>query len=334
VTEYEILAKCGKEDLTIYLGYTNKEVEEIRSKLFDPSALAHKVSYDKEKGWGKGFIWLRGIENLTFLWDKNSLLNLKGIFVHELGHVLGNDHRDGTIMTSTFSDYLYEDEISEGGVFWDFYKFYMTNIDWSEELVQCLTCNLIHENGILWLPGSRAERETFKFLTNDSLKGIAISKMVIDKISEDQIDGTYTVSDSERSKSYPITFLINSLNFTFGSSAIFKRALTWSFDQDSTTIKLGSVKSSDFTIFSFTGWMEKDGKSIPIIFEGKSSPLENFTKYPEDEDEDAYVEKTYPYRLIALDGKERYILFTKLQVTKLDGDEDHKFEFMFKKVIK
>jgi hypothetical protein len=336
VTSYEILAQCGQEDLTIYLGYSNKEVEEIRAKLFDPYALAHKVFFDKEKGWGKGFIWLKGLENDQFLWDKNSLLNLKGILIHELGHVFGNDHRDGTVMSGNFSEQLFDYDIPEGGILWSFYKFYMLHIDWSEELVQCLNCKFVHDDGTLWLPGSRAEKETFKFLSGSPLQGAAKSKVEVKKFSPQLFEGIYSVSDSQKTVSYPIFFPMNSMNFTSGEGAIFKRVISRNSSEGEWSLNNVIFRSSDFAIISFTGWMEKDGKNIPIIFEGKSSPWELMSKYPEDEIKNGFVEKTYPYRLIALEGKERYVLFTKLKVTNYD-DEDGgkaKHQNLLNKVVK
>ncbi|MBA2404691.1 MAG: hypothetical protein H0V66_07960 [Bdellovibrionales bacterium] len=321
VTSYEILAHCGQEDLTVYLGYSNKEVEEIRAKLFDPYAMAHKLSFDKEKGWGKGFIWLRGIEKDEFLWDKNALLNLRGVLTHELGHVFGNDHRDGTIMAGSFSEQLILWEIPNDGMTWDFYKFFMSNIDWSEELVQCLTCKFVHDGGILWLPGSRAEKETFRFLTGASLKGTVVSRVNVIRFEKELFEGTYTVTDGHKTVTYPIFFPTNSLNFTAGEGSVFKRTLSRSSQDGEWSLENVILRSSDFAIINLTGWMEKDGKFIPLIFEGKSSPVELMSKYPEDEIRNAYVEKTYPYRLIALDGKERHILFAKFKVTKYEGDD-------------
>lgn len=325
VTKYEVIPKCGKEDLAIYLGYSNKEIEEIRSKLFDPFALAHKISYDHEKGWARGFIWLRGVEDDTnehpFIWDKNQFLNLKGILTHELGHVFGNDHRDGTIMGSMFAESLVEYEIPEGSFHWHLFKFAMTHIDWGEELVQCLNCQLVHEGGMLWLPGSRAEMETYKFLSGSQPKGTVVSKVEIIPTNDKQLDGVYSVTDGTRTINYPIHLLINSVNFTYGDSAVFKRSLSATVVEGEWTSTQTFEKSSNFAILNLMGWMEKDGVNIPLILEGKSSTYEAMTKYPEDARPRSIIEKTYPYRLIALDGKERHILFTKLQEVKF-SDED------------
>ncbi len=324
VTKYEILPKCGGEDLAIYLGYSNKQIEEVRASFFDPAAIAHKIFYNAEKGWGKGFIWLQGIKDEQFIWNKNENLNLKGIFLHELGHVFGNDHRDGTIMDGIFAENLVEYDIPVGSFHWNFFKFAMTHIDWSEELIQCLTCRLTHEGGTLWLPGSRAEKETFRFLTSSNPVGEVVTRMELKVVGEEKIEGVYSVTDGKTTKTYPVHLLLNSLNFMYGNDAVFKRTVTKKVQNGEWDNESSQIRSSNFTVLSFMGWMEKDGKDIPVIFEGKSSGFENMTKYPEDQPQNGLVEKTYPYRLIALDGKERHILFTKVKLTKFEDSEGKK----------
>ena len=320
VTKYEILPKCGNEDLAVYLGYTNKQIDEVRASFFDPAAIAHKISYDDVKGWGKGFIWLQGLKDENFVWDKNEFLNLKGIFLHELGHVFGNDHRDGTIMDGTFAENLVDYEIPQDTFHWHFFKFMMTHIDWSEELIQCLTCSLVHEGGSLWLPGSRAEKETFKFLTDQYPTGEVVSRMELKVNGVEKLEGVYGVTDGHKTVNYPVHLLLNSLNFIFGNDAVFKRTLTIKEEEGEWTHIGSEIRSSNFTILSFMGWMEKDGKHIPVIFEGRSSTYENVSKYPEDRRPHSIIEKTYPYRLIALDGSERHVLFTKLKETKFNDE--------------
>lgn len=324
VTKYEILPKCGNEDLAIYLGYTNQMISDVRAKLFDPDGFAHKISYDLDKGWGKGFIWLKGIEDFKFLWDKNDFLNLKGIFIHELGHVFGNDHRDGTIMSSEFSEML-QPEFYRGGFLWDLYKFHMTSIDWSEELVQCLSCKLLHEDGMLWLPGSKFEKETFKYLTGVYPSSEVKTTVQILPTTDYVVDGNYTVSEAAgMTKTYKFTLLLNSMNSMFGEASIFQTTRRW-IDPNEPDSAMINTSSSDFTVLSVMGWMEINGRDIPIVFEGKSADTIFIEKYPEDEtDESVTVERTYPYRLVALDGKERYVLYTKLRKTNWEEDDPKK----------
>jgi len=111
------LDECdGSENLSIYLGVDSPETEEVRKRYLDPLAFAHRTSYNDETGEGKGFIWIKKIEFLKYISNRNydtktfypavmSFANnefLK-IMVHELGHVFGFSHSEKTIMSQDYS---------------------------------------------------------------------------------------------------------------------------------------------------------------------------------------------------------------------------------------
>lgn len=99
-------------DLVFYFGTSSQEIEKIKTKYHQPSAFAHRISYDEKTGWGRGFVWVASplsMENNKFPnWHAPYLLS--GIILHELGHVFGCDHVDGTIMTKFIAKLLSEAE--------------------------------------------------------------------------------------------------------------------------------------------------------------------------------------------------------------------------------
>jgi hypothetical protein len=105
------LSACdGTEDLRFYLGTTSDEVERHRQAYENPVAFAARTRLGD--AWGGGFIWVaqpgsvvpeRGFPD----WRRPN--RLLGILLHELGHVLGCDHVEGTILTERISDWLEDD---------------------------------------------------------------------------------------------------------------------------------------------------------------------------------------------------------------------------------
>jgi hypothetical protein len=130
ILNHQLLAKCdGTEDLTFYFGNDNDRVEKEKAMYQDPIAFVKRESYDDKKGWGKGFVWIspKGIANV---WSSSTVstpggppssgpppgqvveyqpwttTTLSAIVLHEMGHVLGNAHVQGTIMDAKIADVL------------------------------------------------------------------------------------------------------------------------------------------------------------------------------------------------------------------------------------
>lgn len=104
----------GTQDLTFYFGIRNNVIEAVRREYYNPVAFAHRVSYDAKRGWGNGFIWVAAAgtvepQNSFPAWSDTegaAKYHLKGQVLHEIGHVLGNDHIPDTIMREDFPELL------------------------------------------------------------------------------------------------------------------------------------------------------------------------------------------------------------------------------------
>ncbi|MBY0372070.1 hypothetical protein K2X33_15410 [bacterium] len=98
----------GTEDLTLYMGEENPAVAEARLAYQAPIAFVKRVQYDYMKGWGRGFLWVAAPGTKLGLPSRplaapnwKDAHKLQALLTHELGHILGCGHQDGTVMAST-----------------------------------------------------------------------------------------------------------------------------------------------------------------------------------------------------------------------------------------
>jgi hypothetical protein len=111
------IGRCdGSQDLEFLLGVSNERVETARTAYFNPGFFVQRESYDLQKGWGKGFVWVAPEKQVQFRefgkhWTPDLL---RTALTHELGHVLGCAHIEGTIMRENIADYFIENERVDG----------------------------------------------------------------------------------------------------------------------------------------------------------------------------------------------------------------------------
>lgn len=100
------LDRCdGSEDLRFYFGVTSREVSQYLSTFSNPMAFAQRTQYESASGWGKGFVWVtQSVDIPLFSWALGEYL--KAVLLHEVGHILGNGHHEGTIMTKDLSQII------------------------------------------------------------------------------------------------------------------------------------------------------------------------------------------------------------------------------------
>lgn len=151
VTNLQYQESCNKQvDLTFYFGTDSPVINKIKQNFYNPSAFAHRESYDMHKGWGKGFIWFSKphivIPEISFP-DWNNYKKLFAMLLHETGHVLGCGHIENTIMTKNISLLLRKNSREE----------FLTKIDHFKELVSQSSYNLpkmgIGKEGFSYLLG-------------------------------------------------------------------------------------------------------------------------------------------------------------------------------------
>ncbi|MBS1985671.1 MAG: hypothetical protein JST16_16045 [Bdellovibrionales bacterium] len=127
-------ASCnGGQDLTVFLGVTNANLEKDRRRYSNPNAYVERTHHDAVSGWSRGYMWVAPSEKDR---DWSVPRRLGGIFLHEIGHLLGNDHVAGTIMRANVDDYIFPSLVESQEQFWPYYE----RIDQERELGECVDC--------------------------------------------------------------------------------------------------------------------------------------------------------------------------------------------------
>jgi hypothetical protein len=232
----DFLPKCtGKEDLKFYLGVRDPRVDQAALKHERPTAFAFRESYDIDRGWGKGFIWV----SQPFIFetelhgdgpvrkerwpDWGKPFVLRGILLHELGHVLGCDHVDGTIMnggigydvqrgsfSSRLGDDPYHVRLTEK---------HLTRIDRERELVLTRISGAIDTEGRISHPDDPSIPAVFKLFTGRDLVGQARARLV----KPANRSGVLILADSLGSVEIPFTVRWGRNKSFWGGGAIFLR---------------------------------------------------------------------------------------------------------------
>lgn len=123
------LAACdGSQDLAFFFAVQNELVGKYLPFFDRPTAFAQRTSYDTSTMWGSGFIWVapsRYVEpdyredGWNGFPDWQVPASRKAVLLHELGHVLGIGHVDGTIMDERFNLRMKVQLAGAGSIFSD-----------------------------------------------------------------------------------------------------------------------------------------------------------------------------------------------------------------------
>lgn len=139
VTDVLLDKKCSPStEIAFFLGVENAAVAEarIQNAFSNPTAFVQRLAFDRVKGEGRGFVWVAragGVRAEPAFPDWSDDDRLLAILLHELGHVYGNGHVPGTVMSESISQLL------EGAA----PAASLARIDHCRELVPCRDCDYV-----------------------------------------------------------------------------------------------------------------------------------------------------------------------------------------------
>jgi hypothetical protein len=128
-SDVDLMSACdGSEDLKIYFGAKDAQVEKAIAQFIEPYAFSEPTAASSQL-WGKGFIYVATPKEVSSpSWDTGN--HLVGVLLHELGHVLGNGHVDSTIMDANIAQYFQYSNPTDS----------LNQIDQARELRTCSYC--------------------------------------------------------------------------------------------------------------------------------------------------------------------------------------------------
>jgi hypothetical protein len=144
----------GSEELTFYFGVENELIAKYRGQYAKPFGFAQLVDEGSYSRKARGFVWIapprsiapnqkddwgKPIEKPSLPhWSPATQDALAGLLLHEVGHVFGNGHVDGTVMTGQIGRYL-ENDTSPSLPSSRHVALY-SKIDARIELISCMEC--------------------------------------------------------------------------------------------------------------------------------------------------------------------------------------------------
>jgi len=206
----------GSEDLSFYFGITNPLVTKAKKLYDDPIAMAQKTAYNTDTGWGKGFIWAINSQSSNPKekfpnWSDS--LTRYGMILHEIGHVLGSDHVEDTIMTRNLAMLFRNQQFPGASPDPNFRK-----IDWLEELADCYVCK--YKGGPLDLNSSNINQQRagsyFKLFTGKEAIG--------------EVKMTYTAGFSKKTRAYQTSLEVRDASGAY-SFPLVTHGNQWSMDE-------------------------------------------------------------------------------------------------------
>ena len=201
----------NQTELTFYFGTENDTVKKYKSQYTHPFGFAQLTERGDGYSGGKGFIWISpsaGVDDQKRIpnWSVEGTRGaLAGLLLHETGHVFGNGHVDGTVMTERIYEYLLNDtsEAQAGRT-----TFLYSKIDAQIELVPCMECRMSYRASETFNPVQVPGQDlsdwvrTFKTLTGK----VPMAPIYIrfERLGNPPGSGIVTVMDANGSYHFPV----------------------------------------------------------------------------------------------------------------------------------
>lgn len=159
--------------LKIYVGATNADVQRGISLYQKPYSFALRTAYDEKSGLGQGLLWFAPRGSVfpgSDFPNWSAPYTFHGMLLHEMGHVLGCGHVEGTIMDSSLVSKLQDASSNDprwaaGG------KMYMTQVDHHQYLLIKRDSNLKMSGQIHPDFSGREPSRVFELLTGRKVQG-------------------------------------------------------------------------------------------------------------------------------------------------------------------
>lgn len=223
---------CTKDtELVFYFGVEDNRVKEIKKGLKNPKGFAFRKYEDIDpiKGTSKGVIWIVNpldtpdYDDDSMDWSKPNFL--QAILNHEIGHVMGAQHADNTIMQEDLSSMFWlasivpDSTTSQDTIdIMNKYKSYLPKIDHGSELISM--SDTIDKKGFIALPNSKDEKDTFKMLFNRLPVGKVTASI---KGKNDLKDTALTIKDEKGQKHFKLNQIDVSLTSVSSLNSQFRR---------------------------------------------------------------------------------------------------------------
>lgn len=119
-TKLDYRPKClGDENLVFYFGVEDELVAKYKREYAKPFGFAQSVQEGDTYPSGRkaiGIVWIAPNGSIDAKlgvpqWSPATADALEGLVLHEVGHVFGNGHLDGTVMTEKIGQYLEKDSL-------------------------------------------------------------------------------------------------------------------------------------------------------------------------------------------------------------------------------
>jgi hypothetical protein len=194
--KFEYQKECGEDtDLYFYFAEESNEIKRAKELYDNVQAFAHRISYDKDTGRGKGLIYLNGYKHGERTIDWSEEHKLHGMLLHEIGHVLGCSHVPGTIMSEDVAELLIDGHLGVNALMIE----RSTDVNTTDDDFLNNTFD-----GLLDFDNARGA-ETFKLLTGKVATGIVKSSFAFGKkFPQDLIFIPITLTLSDDNSSHTI----------------------------------------------------------------------------------------------------------------------------------